>query len=96
MFNSLKFSEKILAVFLILLITVLIFVYALKIVTNPEEFRFNEGSKVAESIDNANPASQYCVQEGNKIEVVGEERYCVFSDGKKCEEWNYFRGICDE
>ena len=96
MFDKLKFSEKVLAVFLIFLIIVLTFVYALKIIKNPEEFKLKEGSKIAESIESANPASQYCIQEGNEIEVINEERYCVFPEGNKCEEWDYFKGICDE
>lgn len=46
-----------------------------------------------------NPASVYCEQNGNKLEIrtaadgsqFGE---CVFPDGSSCDEWAYFRGEC--
>lgn len=43
----------------------------------------------------ANPASVYCVQRGGKIEIVrtptGEVGYCVFPDGRRIEEWEFYR-----
>lgn len=46
----------------------------------------------------ANPASQYCVDHGGKLEIRdeanGQVGYCVFPDGSECEEWAYFRGEC--
>ncbi|TBR09951.1 MAG: DUF333 domain-containing protein [Candidatus Nitrosotenuis sp.] len=45
-----------------------------------------------------NPASTYCFDNGGKIEMsqtdAGVEGICVFSDGSKCEEWQYYRGEC--
>jgi putative hemolysin len=96
MFEKLKISEKILAGFFIFLIVILLFVYTLKIVKDPEEFRLKKDSKNSEIIKGANLASQYCVQEGGKIDVIGDERYCVFSNGRMCDEWDYFRGLCSK
>ncbi len=46
-----------------------------------------------------NPASVYCEQNGNKLEIrtaADGSKYgiCVFPDGGTCEEWAYFRGEC--
>jgi len=46
-----------------------------------------------------NPASVYCEQQGNKLEIhtaedCSQSRVCVFPDGSTCDEWAYFRGEC--
>ena len=46
-----------------------------------------------------NPASVYCTQNGNKLEIVtagdgSQSGMCVFPDGRTCDEWAYFRGEC--
>jgi putative hemolysin len=46
-----------------------------------------------------NPASVYCEQNGNKLEIHtaddgSQSGVCVFPDGKTCDEWAYFRGEC--
>jgi len=46
-----------------------------------------------------NPASVYCEQQGNKLEIHTAEDgnqsgVCVFPDGSTCDEWAYFRGEC--
>ena len=46
-----------------------------------------------------NPASVYCMQEGNKLEIRtaadgSQSGVCVFPDGSTCDEWAYFRGEC--
>jgi putative hemolysin len=46
-----------------------------------------------------NPASVYCVQHGNKLEIHtaadgSQSGVCVFPDGSICDEWAYFRGEC--
>ncbi|MCX6985944.1 MAG: DUF333 domain-containing protein, partial [Lentisphaerae bacterium] len=46
-----------------------------------------------------NPASVYCEQNGNKLEITtaadgSQFGVCVFPDGSTCEEWAYFRGEC--
>jgi putative hemolysin len=46
-----------------------------------------------------NPASVYCEQNGNKLEILtaadgSQSGVCVFADGSTCDEWAYFRGEC--
>jgi putative hemolysin len=46
-----------------------------------------------------NPASVYCVQNGNKLEIRtaadgSQSGICVFPDSSTCDEWAYFRGEC--
>lgn len=46
-----------------------------------------------------NPASVYCIQNGNKLEIQtsadgSQSGVCVFPDGSTCDEWAYFRGEC--
>ena len=46
-----------------------------------------------------NPASVYCEQNGNKLEIKmasdgSQNGICVFPDGSECDEWAYFRGEC--
>jgi putative hemolysin len=46
-----------------------------------------------------NPASIYCEQNGNKLEIRtaadgSQSGICVFPDGGTCDEWAYFRGEC--
>ena len=46
-----------------------------------------------------NPASVYCTQQGNKLEIVtnadgSQSGLCVFPDGSTCDEWAYYRGEC--
>jgi putative hemolysin len=47
----------------------------------------------------ANPASVYCVNHGGRSEIrtasdSSQTGYCIFANGKECEEWAYFRGEC--
>jgi putative hemolysin len=43
----------------------------------------------------ANPASQYCIDQGGTLEIVSEEGgevgYCNLPDGTRIEEWEFFR-----
>ena len=46
-----------------------------------------------------NPASVYCTQNGNKLEIRtvadgSQNGICVFPDGTTCDEWAHFRGEC--
>ena len=52
------------------------------------------------NIQIANPASVYCQEREGKIEirknVEGEAGWCVFIDGRECDEWEFFRSQkCD-
>ena len=47
-----------------------------------------------------NPASVYCEQQGNKLEIRtaadgSQSGVCIFPDGSECDEWAYFRGECE-
>ena len=43
----------------------------------------------------ANPASEFCVEQGGTVEIVdeagGEVGYCNLPDGTRVDEWEYFR-----
>lgn len=43
----------------------------------------------------ANPASEYCIQKGGKLEIVrgkdGEQGLCHLPDGSVVEEWTLYR-----
>jgi putative hemolysin len=43
----------------------------------------------------ANPASEFCVQQGGTLEIVdeagGQVGYCNLKDGTRVEEWQYYR-----
>jgi hypothetical protein len=46
-----------------------------------------------------NPASVYCEQNGNKLEIHttadgSQSGVCIFPDGSTCDEWAHFRGEC--
>ena len=46
-----------------------------------------------------NPASVYCEQNGNELEIRtaadgSQFGICVFSDGSTCDEWAYYREEC--
>jgi putative hemolysin len=46
-----------------------------------------------------NPASVFCRQRGNKLEIRtaadgSQNGICVFPDGSSCDEWAYFRQEC--
>jgi putative hemolysin len=43
----------------------------------------------------ANPASVYCIERGGHLEIMneaaGQVGYCVLADGRRVEEWAFFR-----
>jgi putative hemolysin len=46
-----------------------------------------------------NPASVYCEQNGNTLEIRtaadgSQFGVCIFQDGSSCDEWAYYRGEC--
>lgn len=50
--------------------------------------------------DISNPASVYCEQNGNTLEIVtaadgSQSGRCVFPDGSYCDEWAYYRSECN-
>lgn len=56
-------------------------------------------SEENEAAQNGNPASDFCILNGGKSEIIqkpdgGSSGICIFEDGSECEEWAYFRGEC--
>jgi uncharacterized protein len=54
---------------------------------------------VIPQVNMPNPASVYCEQNGNMLEIRTADDgsqfgVCVFPDGSTCDEWAYFRGEC--
>lgn len=46
----------------------------------------------------ANPASVLCKKLGYELKIeasdAGESGFCLFPDGSRCDEWQFFRGEC--
>jgi hypothetical protein len=47
-----------------------------------------------------NPASVYCEEQGNRLEIRtaadgSQTGVCIFPDGSECDEWAYFRKECE-
>jgi putative hemolysin len=42
-----------------------------------------------------NPASVYCVEQGGRVDIAdeagGQVGYCELPDGRRIEEWEYYR-----
>ncbi len=54
---------------------------------------------VIPQVNMPNPASVYCEQNGNKLEIQtavdgSQSGVCIFTDGSNCDEWAYYRGVC--
>lgn len=54
-----------------------------------------ESKESTPSTQIANPASEYCVKQGGKLEIIkgdsGEQGMCHLPDGTVVEEWEFFR-----
>lgn len=40
------------------------------------------------------PASMNCVQNNGTLKTEGNVTWCLLPGGKRCEEWDMFRGNC--
>ena len=50
-------------------------------------FRYSEAAM--------NPAPPFCTRQGYTLtEMENQTQHCVFSDGNKCEIWEFYRGEC--
>jgi putative hemolysin len=61
--------------------------------------RFEPTATDNPALNMPNPASVYCEQNGNKLEIHTADDgsqfgVCVFPNGSTCDEWAYFRGEC--
>ena len=78
------------------------FTIILMALTACTSFRVQTSDSAGTEIPEANmpnPASVYCEQNGNKLEIQtasdgSQSGVCVFPDGSTCDEWAYFRGEC--
>lgn len=47
----------------------------------------------------ANPASEFCLEQGGELEIVdepdGQVGYCNLPDGTRVEEWEFYRANSD-
>lgn len=43
-----------------------------------------------------NPAATYANKMGYQTEIVDNTGYVVFPDGSKCEQWDFYRGLCKD
>lgn len=54
-----------------------------------------DDSGVDDAPEIANPASQFCVEQGGEVEIVDEDDgqvgICVLPDGTRVDEWEYYR-----
>jgi putative hemolysin len=80
---------------------ILIFTMILMALTACTSFRVQTSESAATEIlpNMPNPASVYCEQNGNQLEIQtaddgSQSGVCVFPDGSICDEWAYFRGEC--
>lgn len=67
-------------------------------VQTPEPAAFSIATGIPQ-VNMPNPASVYCTQHGNKLEIHtvadgSQSGVCLFPDGSTCDEWAYFRGEC--
>jgi apolipoprotein N-acyltransferase len=56
-----------------------------------------EGGGMGGGSQIANPASEFCEQQGGTLEIVdeagGQVGYCTLPDGTRIEEWEYYRSM---
>ena len=80
---------------------ILTFTLILMALTACTSFRVQTSESAATEIlpNMPNPASVYCKENGNTLEIQtaadgSQSSMCIFPDGSTCEEWAYFRGEC--
>jgi len=81
------------------IIAAFILVLALTACTAPQVQTPEPAATGIPPVNMPNPASVYCEQHGNKLEIHtaadgSQSGVCVFPDGSACDEWAYFRGEC--
>jgi putative hemolysin len=57
------------------------------------------GSPIESDIGLANPASEFCVEQGYTLQMLEDDEgnqygVCIFPDGDQCDEWAFYRGEC--
>lgn len=82
----------------IFLVGIFIFLLKLLLVDYDVSGNLNITASETNATKIANPASSYCLDEGNRLEIRsdsnGQYGVCISPDGKECEEWAYYRKEC--
>jgi uncharacterized protein len=81
------------------IIAYIIIMIALTSCSAPQVQKPEPASTVTPQANMPNPASVYCVQNGNKFEIRtasdgSQSGICVFPDDSTCDEWAYYLGEC--
>ena len=82
--------------YLVFALIFLFFLIGCSTITNNNIHKNND-----KKIEIANPASTNCVDKGYNLTFRTNSNgsqigYCVFPNGRECEEWSFFRGECKE
>lgn len=61
---------------------------------------WNKNKENESSVQIPNPSATNCIQEGYEYEIRtnpdgSQTGYCISSEEKECEAWEYFRGECE-
>jgi putative hemolysin len=59
----------------------------------------SSSSSITSSAGIANPASEYCVEQGGTLQIRedvngGQYGVCILPSGTECEEWAFYNGNC--
>jgi putative hemolysin len=81
------------------LITSMIILLTLTACTGLQAQQPEPRSTVIPPVNMPNPASVYCKDNGNTLEIRtatdgSQSGVCIFPDGSTCDEWAYYRGEC--
>ncbi len=82
-------NNKILSIILVLILAGSIYYFGFYQKETPEE-----------ESELANPATVYCQEQGGTLEGIvfesGARGFCLFEDGSRCGQWDFYRGDCDK
>ncbi len=72
-----------------------------KTIDNPNNQEEQKENNNSDSANIANPASQFCKDQGGSIEIRtlddgSQYGVCIFKNGVECEEWDLFSGRCNK
>lgn len=85
-------NNKILIILLIIIVAGLVYYFGF--------YQKETAGEESESTGIANPAAVYCQEQGGISEnftfEAGTDSYCVFENGFKCWQWDFYRGNCDK
>ena len=84
--------KKLLIIVLIVVVAALVYYFGF--------YQAEERSEGENYTQIANPAAVFCEEQGGVNEGVmfkdGIRSYCVFDDGSKCWQWDFYRGYCSK